>query len=520
MPETVKCPQCRAATTVKKAASPRAQFTCKECGFTASMAEAVAVGAKKESPAAPSPKKPRRPGPSEPAPSSGGLKLLPLIIAGVVAGVGGAYFLSSRPTTPQPPAPPVKEVAKVDTRVPVAAPDPAPPAQDPPPLTPPPPPPPPPPPAPPPPPKEEPLGEGALVYVVKKDGTVIEGEITSRTEAFIEVVQPDGTLVRVLKSQIDVVKHKKPQAPEPANDPVAQTPPPPPPPEPAPAPPPAAAPETPPAGEAKPAADALPAPKNMKPARSVTLPNGATVEVYALTLPDNAGEIDMVHVPAGDFPMGSNSAAAANNERPQHTHPLARGFWIGRTDVTWKQFKAWCKAKGREVPKAPTWGIRDNDPVVNVTWDQAVQFCRWATGRLPTEAEWEKAARGTDGRAFPWGDQEPEDDLAAWKGSSRFHETTAAVGMFPKGVSPYGLLDMAGNVWQWTNDSYDKEIYAQYSLGHFDAPASTKAKTLRGGGFCYDARLCRTTARAHLEHDKVQWDTGFRLVVDEGAPAK
>ncbi len=356
--------------------------------------------------------------------------------------------------------------------------------------------------------------------MVKKDGTVIEGEITSRTEAFIEVVQPDGTLVRVLKSQIDVVKHKKPQAPEPANDPVAQTPPPPPPPEPAPAPPPAAAPETPPAGEAKPAADALPAPKNMKPARSVTLPNGATVEVYALTLPDNAGEIDMVHVPAGDFPMGSNSAAAANNERPQHTHPLARGFWIGRTDVTWKQFKAWCKAKGREVPKAPTWGIRDNDPVVNVTWDQAVQFCRWATGRLPTEAEWEKAARGTDGRAFPWGDQEPEDDLAAWKGSSRFHETTAAVGMFPKGVSPYGLLDMAGNVWQWTNDSYDKEIYAQYSLGHFDAPASTKAKTLRGGGFCYDARLCRTTARAHLEHDKVQWDTGFRLVVDEGAPAK
>ncbi|HZV02583.1 MAG TPA: SUMF1/EgtB/PvdO family nonheme iron enzyme [Planctomycetota bacterium] len=520
MPETVKCPQCRAATTVKKAASPKAPFTCKECGFTASMAEALAVASKKESKAATPPKKPRRPGPVEAPPSSGGLKLLPLIIGGIVLGVGGAYFVSSKPPAAQPPAPPVKDVAKVDTHVPVAAPEPPAVAQDPPPPSPPPPPPPPPPPAPPPPPREEPLGEGALVYVVKKDGTVIEGEITSRTEAFIEIVQADGTLVRVLKSQIDVVKRQKPQTPPPPTEPTAQPPPSPPPEMPA-------TPETPPpkepgspANDAKPAADALQAPKNMKFARSVTLPNGATIQVYSLTLPDNAGEIDMVHVPAGDFLMGSNSAAAANNERPQHTHPMARGFWVGRTDITWKQFKAWCKAKGREVPKAPTWGIRDNDPVVNVTWDQAVQFCRWATGRLPTEAEWEKAARGTDGRVFPWGDSQPEDDLAAWKGSSRFHETTAAVGMFPKGASPYGLLDMSGNVWQWTNDSYDKEIYAQYSEGHFDAPPSAKAKTLRGGGFCYDARLCRTTARSHLEHDKSQWDAGFRLVVDEGTGAK
>ncbi len=110
----------------------------------------------------------------------------------------------------------------------------------------------------------------------------------------------------------------------------------------------------------------------------------------------------MVRIPAGTFLMGSKAGEGSDDEHPQHTVDLT-GYWIYRTDVTVAQYRKFCTATGREMPDAPDWGWQDDHPVVNVDWDDANAYADWAGAALPTEAQWEKAARGTDGRIYPWG---------------------------------------------------------------------------------------------------------------------
>ena len=135
--------------------------------------------------------------------------------------------------------------------------------------------------------------------------------------------------------------------------------------------------------------------------------------------------------------------------------------------VTVAQYRKFCEATDRKMPNAPDWGWQDSHPIVNVTWDDATAFAEWVGASLPTETQWEKAARGTDGREYPWGDTWDASKCANGVGH---YTSPQPVGSYASGASPYGCMDMAGNVWEWCADLYE-------GMGHF--------RVLRGGGWRY-----------------------------------
>lgn len=231
-----------------------------------------------------------------------------------------------------------------------------------------------------------------------------------------------------------------------------------------------------------------------------------TAEPIQKTVDDGFGVL--VYVPAGEFRMGDNFGDGEARERPVHVVDLD-AFYIAKHEVTnaqWRKFrddpgyddpKFW--PGGRIVPKdqIPYWtdprnhggGTPGSDdyPVMGVNWDAAVAYCNWIsekTGkkyRLPTEAEWEKAARGTDGRRFPWGNTiEPE--FANYAGPGTF-DTAEVVGSYAKGASPYGVLDMAGNMLEWCQDWYARDYYSVSPKKNPKGPDEGAYKVLRGGSF-------------------------------------
>ena len=193
----------------------------------------------------------------------------------------------------------------------------------------------------------------------------------------------------------------------------------------------------------------------------------------------------MVYVPAGTFKMGSDEGPVIG--KPAHTVGLD-AFWIDQTDVTNAEY-GWCvsadkctpPSKNGSRPDSSTYGNPryDNHPVVYVSWDQAAAYCKWVRARLPSEAEWEKAARGSDGRKYPWG--ETIDSTFANYGMKVGDTTTVC--SYPKGNSPYGACDMAGNVWQWTADWYSFNYYENSPAYNPTGPASGTSRTVRGGSW-------------------------------------
>jgi iron(II)-dependent oxidoreductase len=163
----------------------------------------------------------------------------------------------------------------------------------------------------------------------------------------------------------------------------------------------------------------------------------------------------MVLVPAGEFTMGRESEDASPDEAPVRIVWL-NTFYIDRLEVTNAQYKAFADSVGRLYPNNPMWDDfyflgKPDHPVINITYEQAQAYCAWLGKRLPTEAEWEKAARGTDARLYAWGNEWDETRANLWgdqNGPDVFRRT-APVGSFPEGASPYGVLDMVGNVWEW-----------------------------------------------------------------------
>jgi serine/threonine-protein kinase len=203
----------------------------------------------------------------------------------------------------------------------------------------------------------------------------------------------------------------------------------------------------------------------------------------------------MVYVPPGSFVFGSSDDDAYPDERPRRAATIDRGFFIGRTKTTWGQFRAFEAATGRRGVPGPSWGERVDEPVVGVTFAEAEEYAAWAGLRLPTELEWERAARGTDGRRYPWGDEPPARDLCAWAEHPDYGRRTAPVGAFPAGISPCGALDMAGNAFEWCATLYD----------------AGGARVVRGGSFCRAARVLRASNRDGVKPDLRGADLGFRV---------
>ena len=232
------------------------------------------------------------------------------------------------------------------------------------------------------------------------------------------------------------------------------------------------------------------------------------------TFVSNIDGMVMAYVPAGEFLMGSASSdsLADKDEIPQHTVYLD-AFWIDRTEVSNKQYSKCVLAQRCEASEYiddPNFS-GDNQPVVGIDWDNAQAYCRWAGRQLPTEAQWEKAARGTDGRIYPWGNQTATCDYAVLNDGSRNGCGTGAtwpVGSKPKGASPYGVLDVAGNALEWVTDWYAVSYYASSPLKNPLGPAFGQYRVLRGGSFSYDARLARSTSRNWYRPDSNFWDRG------------
>ncbi|AUI69172.1 formylglycine-generating enzyme family protein [Beggiatoa leptomitoformis] len=242
-------------------------------------------------------------------------------------------------------------------------------------------------------------------------------------------------------------------------------------------------------------------------------------------------QFDWVTIPAGVFWMGTDVATdtvaaqfawAQQVEQPQHQvylpdyrisrYPVTNAQWgvfLAQTDYTWADHdKLWLSG----IPEG-----KEQHPVVWVTWQDAMAFCRWAGVSLPTDAEWEKAARGTDKRLYPWGNQAPDASLANF--ANQVGDTTA-VTHYPAGKSPYGVFDMAGNTWEWIStvwgtDKDNPEFTLPYQVddGRESLEDSQILRMVRAGGWKYDATLIRCAYRDWNKPQTRGSGLGFRVVM-------
>jgi formylglycine-generating enzyme required for sulfatase activity len=225
---------------------------------------------------------------------------------------------------------------------------------------------------------------------------------------------------------------------------------------------------------------------------------------------------EMVGVPAGGFIMGSADDApdAWDWEKPQHTVYLD-AFYMDKYEVTNAQYRKCVEAGACAWPFDTTYyenADYNQHPVVYVGWHWAKDYCEWAGKRLPTEAEWEKAARGTDGRTYPWGEG-IDCDHAQYKECGG---QTVPVGSKSKGASPYGALDMAGNVWEWVSDRYQEDTYQAASDRNPQGPKKGTGQVMRGGSWSEPAVNVRCACRSWYMPDARYFNLGFRCI--RGSP--
>jgi formylglycine-generating enzyme required for sulfatase activity len=239
----------------------------------------------------------------------------------------------------------------------------------------------------------------------------------------------------------------------------------------------------------------------------------------------------LLYVPAGEFTMGSYAWDALaicqksrndcyvtwfTDEQPPHRVNLD-AFWIDKTEVTNKMYSSCVDAGACRSPisKRSHYHSRyygnadyDNYPVIYVDWKMAKTYCEWAGRRLPTEAEWEKAARGTKGSLYPWGDNAPNTSLLNF---GNYVGDTSEVGKYPGGASLYGALDMAGNVWEWVSSLY--ESYPYDEADGRENLDSSDARVVRGGAWNDYAYVARSAERYRYVARDSNSTVGFRCAV-------
>ena len=235
----------------------------------------------------------------------------------------------------------------------------------------------------------------------------------------------------------------------------------------------------------------------------------------------NVVPVGMALIPAGSFWMGCNEAVDTCTDRflemPYHQVTLS-AYYMDRTEVTIAQY-AECVTAGSCA--APRWRVYDdlggNHPVIGVTWTQARDYCARAGKRLPTEAEWEKAARGTDGRKYPWGNETATCEYAVMDDGGNGCGTKgpwAVCSKSPAGDSPYGLCDMAGNVAEWVSDWYVWNYYNSSPAPDPTGPDSGEARVFRGGSFSRDDYFLRAYRRNLYVPSDALINLGFRCAKD------
>lgn len=233
--------------------------------------------------------------------------------------------------------------------------------------------------------------------------------------------------------------------------------------------------------------------------------------------------LEYVKVPAGSFQMGCvpDDGECYPRERPRHEVRISRPFWLGRTEVPVEAYERFVSETGSAMPSEPR-GLEDfNDgwrkkshPMVKVTWREAQAYCTWVGGRLPTEAEWEYAARGgRDGLKYPWGNERSHDEANFWRsGGLDVWKHTAPVGSFP--ANGFGLYDMAGNVYEWTADWFDEDYYGRSLAVDPPGPESGRFRAVRGGSGFINPAVLRVSTRLKNAPDARRLGVGFRCVLD------
>ena len=242
----------------------------------------------------------------------------------------------------------------------------------------------------------------------------------------------------------------------------------------------------------------------------------ATLEPAARPYDTNKDSVEMILIPEGTFLMGSDDEGALPPSKPAHEVRLDE-YWIDQYEVSNAQYAKCVEAKHCTEPMDFSSATRPdyytnpdyaNYPVIHVTYYQATAYCTWAGKRLPTEAEWEKAARGTDSRLYPWGNRLPKDIPAQVNQFSG--GDTVPVDSFPEGASPYGVYNMEGNVWEWCADQYDPYYYSSSPAENPNAFTGGNDYVIRGFAWSYPFSTLTIYTRNYSYILNHNYDLGFR----------
>jgi len=232
---------------------------------------------------------------------------------------------------------------------------------------------------------------------------------------------------------------------------------------------------------------------------------------------------EMISIPGGPFIRGTDHGGF--DEQPQRTLVLDT-FAIDRTEVTNFQYQQFVDATGHRKSGPPARYAKNmskmlsiNQPVVYVSWEDAEAYCHWKGKRLPTEAEWEKAMRGSDGRLWPWGNVE-QPNGANWARVQDGHEVSAIVGTVLTDKSPFGVMDGAGNVMEWVEDWYAERYFEEAPEKNPKSPENGVFRVLRGGGYATTGADIRITSRSKMVPDFRDETIGFRCAVSRAKPEK